>query len=70
MDASFLPQGLKDVTLSHPAPSPTGSSCSRSSLSGARRPKVQTSKLYVQAHFNGRLHSEPETSAVRTLPSR
>ena len=31
---------------------------------------MQTSKLYVQAHFNGRLHSEPETSAVRTLPSR
>jgi hypothetical protein len=29
---------------------------------------VQTSKLYVQAHFNGSLHSEKETSAVQRCP--
>ena len=27
-------------------------------------PRCRPSKLYVQAHFNGRLHSESETSAV------
>jgi len=30
---------------------------------------VQTSKLYVQAHFNGRLHSDQRRARVRTLPS-